>query len=124
AGRPGLAPAAVDLCRTERPCLFARDIDEELAGEAVGGLDGVDALLHLALVEVAAEFRLRQPGDLQGQRKEPHELRHLLLLTVDPLVARAHGEPLSLGVSAVAMIGRNDCFSLTGPRAHLKLSRS
>src|SRR5262245_65516541 len=69
---------------------WSRLLDEvldHLAGKAVGGLEGVDADLHLALVVVAADLGVGQAGDLDGQGQEAQELGGLLLLTFDFRVA-------------------------------------
>src|SRR4051794_1105832 len=58
----------------------AGDFRDDAAGDLVGGAQRGGAGLHLALVEVLAGGRGRQPGYGQGEGQEAHEFASLLLL--------------------------------------------
>src|SRR5579871_3335441 len=61
----------------------SRDLENDLAGDLVGGADGVGTNLHLVRVVVAADLRPRHAGDLDREREQAHELVDFLLLTVE-----------------------------------------
>src|SRR5262245_788816 len=102
---------------------FAGDVDEELAGHTVGHPERVDADLHLPLIEVTTRLRLRQSGDFQGQWQQPQELGYLLLLTINPLVARAHDGSSWSAWSAGSRLRKDGGQDVTGRMMRFSLPR-
>jgi hypothetical protein len=74
--------------------LLAGHVEDELAGELVGQAQGVDAHLHLPLVEVPAGLGVGQAGDLHRQGQQAQKLVDLLLLPVERDLFAAHGQAL------------------------------
>ena len=110
--------------------LLVGDFDDELAGESISRFESVDADFHLSLVELPADFGMRQAGNLRRQRQQAQELGHLLLLAVDPLISGTHGIPFLKivapaderlpGTDRQDVLGRANRFSLPAALRLLK----
>ena len=69
-------------------------IDDELPGYLVGIANRHRPGFELALAERPARLRMCQPGQLDRERQQRHELLHLGLLPVD---VGGHGCPFTSG---------------------------
>src|SRR5262245_58764498 len=85
-GTAGCAPAAAK--KYSKPAAARKagrivrslgQVDEDLPGHLVGGSDGDGPDFHLTFIEVAAQLRFGQAGDLQGQRQQLEEFTDPLL---------------------------------------------